>query len=129
MILWKPIASVGQESFACMKTKGFDIESTHLRHDDRLEKMFAIVSMAAAAALAASKNDNKIQTGKRKNPTRKKPRLRRQIRLPPWPEPFASVSLRPSQIAFQINAPGCRAVWSMSDKMIQNIEPSSLSFL
>ena len=71
MILWKPIASVGQESFACMKTKGFDIESTHLRHDDRLEKMFAIVSMAAAAALAASKNDNKIQTGKRKNPTRK----------------------------------------------------------
>ena len=94
--------------FACMKTKGFDIESTHLRHDDRLEKMFAIVSMAAAAALAASKNDNKIQTGKRKNPTRKKPRLRRQIRLPPWPEPFASVSLRPSQIAFQINAPGCR---------------------
>ena len=58
--------------FACMKTKGFDIESTHLRHADRLEKMFAIVSMAAAAALAASKNDNKIQTGKRKNPTRKK---------------------------------------------------------
>lgn len=58
--------------FACMKTKGFDIESTHLRHDDRLEKMFAIVSMAAAAALAASQNDNTIQTGKRKNPTRKK---------------------------------------------------------
>lgn len=58
--------------FACMKTKGFDIESTHLRHDDRLEKMFAIVSMAAAAALASSQNDNKIQTGKRKNPTRKK---------------------------------------------------------
>ena len=58
--------------FACMKTKGFDIESTHLRHDDRLEKMFAIVSVAAAAALAASKNDNKIQSGKRKNPTRKK---------------------------------------------------------
>ena len=47
--------------FACMKTKGFDIESTHLRHDDRLEKMFAIVSMAAAAALAASKNDVTIQ--------------------------------------------------------------------
>lgn len=58
--------------FACLKTKGFDIESTHLRHDDRLEKMFAIVSMAAAAALAASKNDDTIQTGKRKNPTRKK---------------------------------------------------------
>jgi hypothetical protein len=58
--------------FACLKTKGFDIESTHLRHDDRLEKMFAIVSMAAAAALAASKNENRIQTGSRKNPTRKK---------------------------------------------------------
>ena len=58
--------------FACMKTKGFDIESTHLRHDDRLEKLFAIVSVAAAADLAASKNDNKIQSGKRKNPTRKK---------------------------------------------------------
>lgn len=58
--------------FACLKTKGFDIESTHLRHADRLEKMFAVASMAAAAALAASKNENKIQTGKRKNPTRKK---------------------------------------------------------
>ena len=45
-----------------MKTKGFDIESTHLRHDDRLEKMFAIVSMAAAAApdfdTKLSKNGN-----------------------------------------------------------------------
>jgi hypothetical protein len=58
--------------FACLKTKGFDIESTHLRVSDRLEKMFAIASMAAAAALAASTNDNKVQTGKRKNPTRKK---------------------------------------------------------
>jgi transposase len=58
--------------FACLKTKGFDIESTHLRHADRLEKMFAIASMAAAAALAASKDDNKVQTGSRKNPTRKK---------------------------------------------------------
>jgi Transposase DDE domain len=58
--------------FACLKTKGFDIESTHLRHADRLEKMFAIASMAAAAALAASKNENKIQTGSRKNPMRKK---------------------------------------------------------
>jgi hypothetical protein len=58
--------------FACLKTKGFDIESTHLRASDRLEKMFAIASMAAAAALAASTNDNKVQTGKRKNPTRKK---------------------------------------------------------
>ena len=58
--------------FACLKTKGFDIESTHLRHTDRLEKMFAIASMAAAATLAASKNENKVQTGKRKNPTRKK---------------------------------------------------------
>jgi len=71
--------------FACMKTKGFDIESTHLRHDDRLEKMFAIVSMAAAAALAASKNDNKIQTGKRKNPTRKK-----TMATPP--DPYSSVA-------------------------------------
>lgn len=58
--------------FACLKTKGFDIESTHLRHADRLEKMFAIASMAAAAALAASNNQNKLQTGSRKNPTRKK---------------------------------------------------------
>ena len=58
--------------FACLKTKGFDIESTHLRHDDRLEKMFAIASMAAAAALAASQDDHKTQTGKRKNPLRKK---------------------------------------------------------
>jgi hypothetical protein len=58
--------------FACLKTKGFDIESTHLRHADRLEKMFAIASMAAAAALAASKNENKFQIGDRKNPTRKK---------------------------------------------------------
>lgn len=58
--------------FACLKTKGFDIESTHLRHPDRLEKMFAIASMAAAAALAASKNENNLQTGSRKNPTRKK---------------------------------------------------------
>lgn len=58
--------------FSCLKTKGFDIESTHLRHADRLEKMFAIASMAAAAALAASKNNNKIQSGSRKNPTRKK---------------------------------------------------------
>jgi hypothetical protein len=58
--------------FACLKTKGFDIESTHLRHADRLEKMFAIASMAAAAALAASKNHDTIQTGIRKNPTRKK---------------------------------------------------------
>lgn len=58
--------------FACLKTKGFDIESTHLRHTERLEKMFAIASMAAAAALAASRNDNKVQAGKRKNPTRKK---------------------------------------------------------
>jgi transposase len=58
--------------FSCLKTKGFDIESTHLRHTDRLEKMFAIASMAAAAALAASKNENKLQTGSRKNPTRKK---------------------------------------------------------
>jgi hypothetical protein len=71
--------------FACMKTKGFDIESTHLRHDDRLEKMFAIVSMAAAAALSASKNDNKIQTGKRKNPTRKK-----TMAMPP--DPSSSVA-------------------------------------
>jgi len=71
--------------FACMKTKGFDIESTHLRHDDRLEKMFAIVSMAAAAALAASKNDNKIQTGKRKNPTRKK-----TTATPPGPSSFVA---------------------------------------
>ena len=57
--------------FSCLKTKGFDIESTHLRHTDRLEKMFAIASMAAAA-LAASKNENNLQTGSRKNPTRKK---------------------------------------------------------
>jgi hypothetical protein len=33
---------------------------------------WAIESMAAAAALAASTNDNKAQTGSRKNPTRKK---------------------------------------------------------
>lgn len=58
--------------FACLKTKGFDIESTHLRDADRLEKMFAIASMAAAAALAASATEDKVQTGKRKNPTRKK---------------------------------------------------------
>lgn len=58
--------------FACLKTKGFDIESTHLRDSDRLEKMFAIASMAAAAALAASMNDNGLQIGKRKNPARKK---------------------------------------------------------
>lgn len=58
--------------FACLKTKGFDIESTHLRHADRLEKMFAIASIAAAAALAASMNNNKKQIGSRKNPTRKK---------------------------------------------------------
>ena len=58
--------------FACLKTKGFDLESTHLRHADRLEKMFAIASMAAAAALAASKNDNKSQTGSRKDHLRKK---------------------------------------------------------
>jgi hypothetical protein len=58
--------------FACLKTKGFDIESTHLRHADRLEKMFAIASMAAAAALTASKNQNKLQNGSRKNPMRKK---------------------------------------------------------
>jgi len=58
--------------FSCLKTKGFDIESTHLRHTDRLEKMFAVATMAAAAALAASKNEDKLQTGSRKNPTRKK---------------------------------------------------------
>ena len=56
--------------FACLKTKGFDIESTHLRQADRLEKMFAIASMAAAA-LAASTNDDQIQAGSCKNPTRK----------------------------------------------------------
>jgi len=59
--------------FACLKTKGFDIESTHLRHADRLEKMFAIASMAAAAALAASKNADKTRAGFHKTPTRKKP--------------------------------------------------------
>lgn len=58
--------------FACLNTKGFDIESTHLRHADGLEKMFAIASIAAAAALAASTNNNKKQIGSRKNPTRKK---------------------------------------------------------
>ena len=58
--------------FSSLKTKGFDIESTHLRHTDRLEKMFAVASMAAAAALAASNNENKLQIGSRKNPTRKK---------------------------------------------------------
>ena len=72
-----PLETYGQRwaielCFACLKTKGFDIESTHLRHADRLEKMFAIASIAAAAALAASMNNNKKQIGSRKNPTRKK---------------------------------------------------------
>lgn len=71
--------------FACLKTKGFDIESTHLRHDDRLEKMFAIASMAAAAALAASQDNNKTQTGKRKNPLRKKTTASQ-------PDPLSSVA-------------------------------------
>jgi Transposase DDE domain len=71
--------------FACLKTKGFDIESTPLRHTDRLEKMFAIASMAAAAALAASKNENKLQTGSRKNPTRKK-----TMATPPVPSSSAA---------------------------------------
>lgn len=71
--------------FACLKTKGFDIESTHLRHNDRLEKMFAIVSMAAAAVLAASQNENKKQVGERKNPARKKS-------MATTPAPFSSVA-------------------------------------
>lgn len=40
--------------FACLKTKGFNIEDTHLRHADRLEKIFALAAIAAAAALRAS---------------------------------------------------------------------------
>jgi hypothetical protein len=40
--------------FACLKTKGFNLEDTHLRHKDRLEKIFALASLAAAAALRAS---------------------------------------------------------------------------
>jgi hypothetical protein len=40
--------------FACLKTKGFNLEDTRLRHKDRLEKIFALASLAAAAALRAS---------------------------------------------------------------------------
>ena len=38
---------------ACLKTRGFNIEDTHLHHADRLEKMFALASIAAAATLRA----------------------------------------------------------------------------
>lgn len=44
--------------FACLKKKGFNLEDTGLRDKDRLEKLFALVSIAAAAALRASKNAN-----------------------------------------------------------------------
>ena len=40
--------------FACLKSKGFNIEDTHLRHPERLEKIFALAAIAAAAALRAS---------------------------------------------------------------------------
>ena len=39
--------------FACLKTRGFNIEDTHLHHADRLEKIFALASIAAAATLRA----------------------------------------------------------------------------
>lgn len=40
--------------FACLKGKGFNIEDTHLRHPERLEKIFALASIAAAATLRAA---------------------------------------------------------------------------
>lgn len=59
--------------FACLKTKGFNIEDTHLRHPDRLEKMFALASIAAAAALGASKSQKQNHDAPaRESATRKK---------------------------------------------------------
>jgi hypothetical protein len=56
----------------------------------------ALASMAAAAALAASQDDHKIQTGNRKNPLQKKPRLPSQIRFPPRPKPSLAVLVVPA---------------------------------
>ena len=57
--------------FACLKTKGFNIEDTHLRHPDRLEKMFALASIAAALGASESQRE-KQDPCIRKNATRKK---------------------------------------------------------
>jgi hypothetical protein len=37
--------------FLCLKTRGFNLEDTHMTEPDRLEKLFAVVAMAAAWAI------------------------------------------------------------------------------
>lgn len=32
--------------FGCLKTRGFDLESTHVRADDRLQKLFFLLTLA-----------------------------------------------------------------------------------
>jgi hypothetical protein len=61
-----------ERCFSCLKTKGFHLESTHLGHPERLEKMFALASLAAAAALAASPSQRKTQPRSRRSSTPKK---------------------------------------------------------
>jgi len=42
--------------FACMKTKGFNLEDTHLVHKERIEKLLAIVAAAFLFAINLAKN-------------------------------------------------------------------------
>lgn len=56
--------------FACLKTKGFNLEDTGLRHKERLEKIFALASLAAAAALRTGQDpDQKSKAATRKKTT------------------------------------------------------------
>jgi hypothetical protein len=102
--------------FACLKTKGFSIEDTHLRHAGRLEKIFALASIAAAAALRASVEQPDKPA--RKASSRKKPRLRRPFGFSPRSDFSAALPAHPaakSPISIQ-NC--CRAEWSRGKSQV-----------
>ena len=61
--------------FACLKGKGFNIEDTHPRHAERLEKIFALASIAAAATLRAA-------TGQPNEPARRASSRKKTTAMP-----------------------------------------------
>jgi hypothetical protein len=60
--------------FACLKRKGFNLEDTHLRHKDRLEKIFALAAIAAAWA---------VRKGQEKDAARPSPKKTTDTTLDP----------------------------------------------
>ena len=94
--------------FACLKSKGFNVEDTHLRHPERPEKIFALAALAAAAALRASTDQPNKPA--REASSRKKPWLPRTLRFHACPDIPVALLVHVIEKTNEINSNFCRVV-------------------